>query len=200
MDIANRIQQLRKEKGISQEQLANDIGVSRQAVSKWESQQNLPDLDKVVTLSKYFQVSTDYLLMGKEDCNKQGANLTVSKILYIMSTAFILLGVFAAFSFWHTNQTAVDIFWGFTIEIVGIVLYYIGKVVSSYKAPFFIRWANTVFVACIPLSVIISMVYQGFPTPYPLGIVDTVVYIILYGSFIIISYKKLKKLPCPFKR
>lgn len=72
MDIANRIQQLRKEKGISQEQLANDIGVSRQAVSKWESQQNLPDLDKVVTLSKYFQVSTDYLLMGKEDCKKQG--------------------------------------------------------------------------------------------------------------------------------
>lgn len=46
MNMADRIQYLRKTKGISQEELAGKVGVSRQAVSKWESEQSLPDLEK----------------------------------------------------------------------------------------------------------------------------------------------------------
>ena len=46
MTMADRIQSLRKTKGISQEELADQIGVSRQAVSKWESEQSNPDLEK----------------------------------------------------------------------------------------------------------------------------------------------------------
>ena len=46
MNIADRIQKLRKAKGISQEQFADVVGVSRQAVSKWESEQSIPDLEK----------------------------------------------------------------------------------------------------------------------------------------------------------
>ena len=48
MTIADRILELRKIKGISQEELADEIGVSRQAVSKWESEQSIPDLDKII--------------------------------------------------------------------------------------------------------------------------------------------------------
>ena len=44
MTLADRIQTLRKSKGISQEDLADQVGVSRQAVSKWESEQSIPDL------------------------------------------------------------------------------------------------------------------------------------------------------------
>ena len=62
MTLADRIQQLRKQKGISQEELADRVGVSRQAVSKWESAQSVPDLDKILLLSDYFEVTTDYLL------------------------------------------------------------------------------------------------------------------------------------------
>lgn len=51
MTIADRIQGLRKSKGISQEQLADVVGVSRQAVSKWESEQTVPDLDKIILMS-----------------------------------------------------------------------------------------------------------------------------------------------------
>ena len=51
MTIADRIQSLRKSKGMSQEELADRIGVSRQAVSKWESEQATPDLEKVVIMS-----------------------------------------------------------------------------------------------------------------------------------------------------
>ena len=64
MNLADRIQQLRKSRGISQEELADRIGVSRQAVSKWESGQTSPDLEKIVLLSDYFEVTTDYLLKG----------------------------------------------------------------------------------------------------------------------------------------
>ena len=66
MTIANRIQNLRKTKGISQEQLAEKIGVSRQAVSKWESEQSIPDIDKIILMSDFFNVTTDSLLKGIE--------------------------------------------------------------------------------------------------------------------------------------
>ena len=68
MDIetANRLLQYRKKHNLSQEELANKIGVSRQAVSKWESAQSIPDLQRVIQLSEIFGVSTDYLL--KDEC------------------------------------------------------------------------------------------------------------------------------------
>ena len=66
MTIADRILSLRKSKGMSQEQLADAIGVSRQAVSKWESEQATPDIDKVVIMSERFGVTTDYILKGIE--------------------------------------------------------------------------------------------------------------------------------------
>ncbi len=46
--------ELKKNKGISQEELADKVGVSRQAVSKWESEQSVPDLDRVIIMSEYF--------------------------------------------------------------------------------------------------------------------------------------------------
>ena len=66
MNIADRIQYLRKQRGLSQEELADKIGVSRQAVSKWESEQSTPDLDKIIVMSDLFEVTTDYLLKGIE--------------------------------------------------------------------------------------------------------------------------------------
>lgn len=66
MTIAERIQSLRKARGLSQEELAEQVGVSRQAVGKWEAGQSQPDLDKVIALSGFFGVSCDYLLKGEE--------------------------------------------------------------------------------------------------------------------------------------
>ena len=62
MNISQKILLQRKKKGISQEDLANALNVSRQAVSKWESSQSVPDMDKIVALSNYFNITTDYLL------------------------------------------------------------------------------------------------------------------------------------------
>ncbi len=62
MILADKIIALRKKNGWSQEQLASELGISRQSVSKWESGMSIPDLDKVIKLSALFGVSTDYLL------------------------------------------------------------------------------------------------------------------------------------------
>ena len=68
MTLGEKIHILRKQSGMSQEQLAERITVSRQAISKWELGESLPDIDNVVQISRVFDVSTDYLL-------KQGASI-----------------------------------------------------------------------------------------------------------------------------
>ena len=62
MILADKIVTLRKRAGWSQEELAAQLGVSRQSVSKWEGAQSVPDMQKVVQMSRLFGVTTDYLL------------------------------------------------------------------------------------------------------------------------------------------
>lgn len=67
MSVSRQLIHLRNVKGISQEELASLMNVTRQAVSKWETGQSLPDSEKVIRLSEIFGVTTDYLLKGKEN-------------------------------------------------------------------------------------------------------------------------------------
>ena len=59
MSFADKLIMLRKKEGWSQEELAFRMGVTRQSVSKWEGEQSLPDLDKMIRLSELFGVSLD---------------------------------------------------------------------------------------------------------------------------------------------
>ena len=70
MILADKIMNLRKKAGWSQEELAQQLNVTRQSVSKWEGAQSVPDLDKIVQMSRIFGVSTDYLL--KDELEEQG--------------------------------------------------------------------------------------------------------------------------------
>lgn len=63
MNLSEKIMLLRKKQGWSQEELANRLNISRQSISKWESGQSQPDIDKIILLSQLFQVTTDYLLL-----------------------------------------------------------------------------------------------------------------------------------------
>ena len=62
MTLGEKITDLRKKRGLSQEDLAITLGVSRQAVSKWELGDATPDTDKIIALADYFDVTTDWLL------------------------------------------------------------------------------------------------------------------------------------------
>lgn len=65
MKIGEKIGICRKKAGLSQEELANRLELSRQAVSRWETGAAVPDTEKVIQLSRIFQVSTDYLLLDE---------------------------------------------------------------------------------------------------------------------------------------
>lgn len=67
--LSEKIYALRKKNNLSQEELAEKIGVSRQAISKWESGTSLPEIEKLISLSEYFNVSIDYLV--KEQAKEQ---------------------------------------------------------------------------------------------------------------------------------
>ena len=62
MIFADKVVQLRKKSGWSQEELAQQLNVTRQYVSKWEGEQSVPDIDKILQMGRMFGVSTDYLL------------------------------------------------------------------------------------------------------------------------------------------
>ena len=65
--LSEKLYKLRKNSGLSQEQLAEQLNVSRQAISKWESGTAVPESEKLITISNYFGVSVDYLLRDDEE-------------------------------------------------------------------------------------------------------------------------------------
>ncbi|MBQ3948386.1 MAG: helix-turn-helix transcriptional regulator [Ruminococcus sp.] len=65
MEFNNKLYDLRKQKGFSQEELANRLNVSRQTVSKWEVGDSTPDLEKLVAISDLFEISLDELVLDK---------------------------------------------------------------------------------------------------------------------------------------
>ena len=65
--IGNRLFELRKKQGITQEKLAEQLNVSRQSVSNWELDKSLPDTDKLFVLAQIYDVSLDYIAYGNEN-------------------------------------------------------------------------------------------------------------------------------------
>jgi transcriptional regulator with XRE-family HTH domain len=65
MEFGNKLYEMRKEKGLSQEELARRLEVTRQTVSKWELGDSTPDLDKLVLLAELFEISLDELVLDK---------------------------------------------------------------------------------------------------------------------------------------
>ncbi len=73
MTLGEKIYRLRTEQGLSQESFGEKLGVSRQSVSKWETDQSVPELDKIVAISDFFGVSTDQLLKDTENIQTTSA-------------------------------------------------------------------------------------------------------------------------------
>ncbi len=74
MDLSEKIRLLRMKKGLSQEELAEQIGVSRQSVSKWESGQTSPEISKLMKMANVFEISTDELLDPEIKEFRSGSN------------------------------------------------------------------------------------------------------------------------------
>ena len=125
MNINEKIYTLRKERGLSQEELANELNVSRQTISKWELGESTPDFDKIVPLCELFGISTEELLRDKkieEECIKdiksedeevdvvKAALICISIFLYFLALVAVIIG-----------ETALHLNDGITISIFFII-------------------------------------------------------------------------------
>lgn len=102
--IGEKLLDLRKKKGLSQEEVANILNVSRQTVSKWETDQSTPDFDKIVPICNLYDISANELLninkdennlysnttLDKTIKNKGAKNISISVMLYIISVIFLI--------------------------------------------------------------------------------------------------------------
>ena len=94
MILADKIARLRKKNGWSQEELAEKMNVSRQAVSKWESAQTVPDLEKILMLANFFGVTTDYLLKDEiesEEFSSGGEDSAVRRLTLSEANDYLAL-------------------------------------------------------------------------------------------------------------
>ena len=130
MNIADRIQQLRKSKGISQEELADKVGVSRQAVSKWESEQSTPDIEKVILLSDYFDVTTDFLLKGIEPVSEKYTRKSDARIFSLVASVINFIGLVVAIMIWIEEYTSSSVAVGLILMAVGIMVFVIGQFIG----------------------------------------------------------------------
>lgn len=107
MEFSDQIKQLRQKNNLSQSQFAEKINVTRQAVSNWENNRNLPDLVMLIEISQVFHISLDQLILGDEHMNKMTQKLIKDtdenrKAKYNMITALVggflmILGFFCFF-------------------------------------------------------------------------------------------------------
>ena len=175
MTISDRIRELRRKRGMSQEELAEQIGISRQAVSKWESGQSMPDLDKVILLSEYFEVTTDYLLKGIQPTMPQAQKTPANALVFaITGTAFNVIGLATSCGVWYEEQDAMAIVIGLIFMAMGCMIFGIGMVCSAEhtrrKAKYMFWKINIWILSFLPLSVIYNILTSGLPAPYPLRV------------------------------
>jgi len=130
--LGKKIQQLRKDNGLSQEELASKLTISRQAISKWELGESMPDTENIIQLSKLFGVTTDYLLKddyenntayitedqlsdstssinNNEEClvekTSKHSNLFKKKKVWIIAAVFVMVAVFTILTILFLTRT-----------------------------------------------------------------------------------------------
>lgn len=154
MNIADRIQQLRKSRGISQEQLADSIGVSRQAVSKWESAQSVPDMEKIILLSDYFETTTDFLLKGTAPARvpeKRGSAM----LFAVIGTVLNAIGLVCSIIIWVEQQRVYAVGVGLVAMLIGTGIFLTGQSIDTadkQKAKRFFLLPGVWILLFIPLA------------------------------------------------
>lgn len=189
MNIADRIQNLRKIKGISQEELADKVGVSRQAVSKWESEQSIPDIDKVILMSEYFDVTTDYILKGIENPKQINEKTVNANVFVIVATVLNFIGLIVASAIWYEKQVPMALVIGLVFMALGCMVFGVGLLGSAQNTKEKAKnnfWTINIWLLCfIPLSSVYNVLFrQGLSAPYPLLVNPPIAFLIFWLLYI----------------
>ena len=187
MNLSDRIQYLRKARGISQEGLADQIGVSRQAVSKWESEQSMPDLDKIISMSDYFEVTTDYLLKGIEPVVQKEEEQSIkhrriaSNICYQLSLGFVGLGIILSIILADFLKISVLLTPVLIVQGVGLLVWGTGRNLSEVRPSFQVKLALILFLIFVPLGFLSNVLFPlGKIFPYPTSLAASLTFVTFY--------------------
>lgn len=187
MNLSDRIQYLRKSRGISQEGLADQLGVSRQAVSKWESEQSMPDLDKIISMSDYFEVTTDYLLKGIEPVVQKEEEQSIkhrriaSNICYQLSLGFIGLGIILSIILADFLKISILLTPVLIVQGVGLLVWGTGRNLSEVRPSFQVKLALILFLLFVPLGFLSNILFPlGKIFPYPTSLAASLTFVTFY--------------------
>ena len=187
MNLSDRIQYLRKVRGISQEGLADQLGVSRQAVSKWESEQSMPDLDKIISMSDYFEVTTDYLLKGIEPVVQKEEEQSIkhrriaSNICYQLSLGFVGLGIILSIILADFLKISVLLTPVLIVQGVGLLVWGTGHNLSEVRPSFQVKLALILFLLFVPLGFLSNVLFPlGKIFPYPTSLAASLTFVTFY--------------------
>lgn len=125
VNFSVKLRQLRKEKRMSQEQIAEILNISRQSVSKWESGKSYPELDKLIVLSDLFEVTLDDLIREKEKTNNNNNHFNADDIDYEdeeKSEWFIIGGFMIGMAIATISG---NYMWAMIGSLIGYGLYYV---------------------------------------------------------------------------
>ena len=146
MSIGKKLYELRKQKGLSQEEVADKLNVSRQTVSKWETDQSMPDFDKIVPICELYSITTDELLLGskkeetkisEESTNKEEVSvnkrkrafgISFSVFFYFLAVVWITIAI----PVFRMNPILAS---GIFLLICGVATFIIIYTCMVYKAP-----------------------------------------------------------------
>lgn len=187
MNLSDRIQYLRKARGISQEGLADQLGVSRQAVSKWESEQSMPDLDKIISMSDYFAVTTDYLLKGIEPVVQKEEEQSIkhrriaSNICYQLSLGFVGLGIILSIILADFLKISILLTPVLIVQGVGLLVWGTGRNLSEVRPSFQVKLALILFLLFVPLGFLSNVLFPlGKIFPYPTSLAASLTFVTFY--------------------
>ena len=197
MTIEERIQALRKEKGLSQEQFADVLGVSRQAVSKWEMGQSMPEIDKLIAMSQLFGVTIDYILKGEappvanENERRRAASRKIGgQIVSAVAGMLLLMAVIAALGQLTDKGVTCTMIHGLILESVGLMILLVGWFLAGNRAPSKPLFVANILLAGVLPALVLSQIILGYdPNVAPAISLPSValsagIYIVLCGAII----------------
>lgn len=181
LEFNEKLQQLRKQNNLTQEQLAEQLYVSRTAVSKWESGKGYPNIESLKSISKLFSVSIDELLSGEELISlaetENRSNVgriynLICGILDVMVIAFIILPMYGKsdgtyiyavnlLSFTETTRVNLIIYWTVFISIIGLGI--IGLLFAHFEKE---SWCSLTGKFSIALEAVAICFFAAAREPY----------------------------------
>lgn len=123
MLLGEKLRRLRIARQLSQEQLADKLQVSRQAISKWELGESIPDTENLILLSKFYGVSIDYLLLNELNISSElETKRSRSSPIFIFGMGGLIIGLTLSIVLWCTYQSILMASIGLIIQIISVTV------------------------------------------------------------------------------